>query len=142
MSTYNFRMYEDLDSTFQTFLNDSKKSLGIPDKIDYHSSNHEVYKHFKSDISRSYAAEVRVLLEQNVRVLIYNGQDDFVVNTPGVLNYINGLNWEGIPQWKRTRKDIWTIHGKVSGWAKVYRCLLYTSPSPRDLSTSRMPSSA
>ena len=25
---------------------------------------------------------------------------------------------------------------------KVYDCLLYTSPSPRDLSTSRMPSSA
>jgi len=25
---------------------------------------------------------------------------------------------------------------------KTYRCLLYTSPSPRDLSTSRMPSSA
>ena len=24
----------------------------------------------------------------------------------------------------------------------IYRCLLYTSPSPRDLSTSRMPSSA
>ena len=28
--------------------------------------------------------------------------------------------------------------GKLSGWT----CLLYTSPSPRDLSTSRMPSSA
>ena len=26
--------------------------------------------------------------------------------------------------------------------AKVEACLLYTSPSPRDLSTSRMPSSA
>ena len=26
--------------------------------------------------------------------------------------------------------------------AKAYLCLLYTSPSPRDLSTSRMPSSA
>ena len=26
--------------------------------------------------------------------------------------------------------------------AIVYGCLLYTSPSPRDLSTSRMPSSA
>ena len=25
---------------------------------------------------------------------------------------------------------------------KIYFCLLYTSPSPRDLSTSRMPSSA
>ena len=31
--------------------------------------------------------------------------------------------------------------GKVV-WAKGYLCLLYTSPSPRDLSTSRMPSSA
>ena len=27
-------------------------------------------------------------------------------------------------------------------WAGLYYCLLYTSPSPRDLSTSRMPSSA
>ena len=26
--------------------------------------------------------------------------------------------------------------------AEIKRCLLYTSPSPRDLSTSRMPSSA
>ena len=26
--------------------------------------------------------------------------------------------------------------------ARIYGCLLYTSPSPRDLSTSRMPSSA
>ena len=26
--------------------------------------------------------------------------------------------------------------------ARIYDCLLYTSPSPRDLSTSRMPSSA
>ena len=27
-------------------------------------------------------------------------------------------------------------------WCHEYACLLYTSPSPRDLSTSRMPSSA
>ena len=29
-----------------------------------------------------------------------------------------------------------------SAWHRVKNCLLYTSPSPRDLSTSRMPSSA
>ena len=34
--------------------------------------------------------------------------------------------------------------GILSGFAFAlfYTCLLYTSPSPRDLSTSRMPSSA
>ena len=31
---------------------------------------------------------------------------------------------------------------EVFGYEKVLPCLLYTSPSPRDLSTSRMPSSA
>ena len=35
-------------------------------------------------------------------------------------------------------------HGLATAYylAKYYNCLLYTSPSPRDLSTSRMPSSA
>ena len=33
--------------------------------------------------------------------------------------------------------------GQVISWASAGKaCLLYTSPSPRDLSTSRMPSSA
>ena len=30
----------------------------------------------------------------------------------------------------------------AGGWKTSITCLLYTSPSPRDLSTSRMPSSA
>ena len=37
-----------------------------------------------------------------------------------------------------------TVHGDVQGSISTQsgNCLLYTSPSPRDLSTSRMPSSA
>ena len=34
------------------------------------------------------------------------------------------------------------LYGGAAGGGKSYACLLYTSPSPRDLSTSRMPSSA
>ncbi len=55
---------------------------------------------------------------RNIKVLIYNGQDDVVVNTPGVLQYLNSLNWEGTLNWKRTRKTIWTIHGENAGWVK------------------------
>ena len=42
---------------------------------------------------------------------------------------------ESVPRW---------MHGQGRGWltAEYGICLLYTSPSPRDLSTSRMPSSA
>ena len=36
--------------------------------------------------------------------------------------------------------DSWRIFPRI--FITTYICLLYTSPSPRDLSTSRMPSSA
>ena len=41
------------------------------------------------------------------------------------------LNYRDIP---RLHPEFYDQHGNI--------CLLYTSPSPRDLSTSRMPSSA
>jgi vitellogenic carboxypeptidase-like protein len=55
-----------------------------------------------------------------VKTLIYNGQNDVVVNNPGVMQYLNGLNWRYIDQWKRTEKQIWTINEEVRGWSKVY----------------------
>ena len=36
----------------------------------------------------------------------------------------------------------WEIYGRGESLGQLNICLLYTSPSPRDLSTSRMPSSA
>jgi hypothetical protein len=46
-----------------------------------------------------------------MKTLIYNGQNDVVVNTPGVLQYLNGLTWYGARNWKRSKKNIWKIGG-------------------------------
>jgi len=48
-------------------------------------------------------------------------------------------NWTN-DSWNREENAMFTIES--SEVASDYACLLYTSPSPRDLSTSRMPSSA
>lgn len=125
MSTYNFRHYGDADSSFATFLNDSRGSLGVPDSVHFIPSSEHVWDNFASDISRSYSGDLIAILKTGLKVLIYNGQDDFVVNTPGVLNYLNDLNWVNIPMWKRTAKQIWTIHGDNAGWAKCYRNLWF-----------------
>ena len=53
-------------------------------------------------------------------MLIFNGQDDYVVNTAGVLQYLNSLGWENIAAWKRAKKENWTVGGKRKGWAKTY----------------------
>ena len=41
-----------------------------------------------------------------------------------------------------TPDDMTSWQRPITGSIDVINCLLYTSPSPRDLSTSRMPSSA
>ena len=40
------------------------------------------------------------------------------------------------------REKHWSIFEQADMTIEINTCLLYTSPSPRDLSTSRMPSSA
>ena len=37
---------------------------------------------------------------------------------------------------------VFRLGDEFFAWRNICPCLLYTSPSPRDLSTSRMPSSA
>ena len=50
--------------------------------------------------------------------------------------------------WISSLKPVWTkksmekLAKELKGSAKIYICLLYTSPSPRDVEESRMPSSA
>ena len=41
-----------------------------------------------------------------------------------------------------TKKVVEAVGGKMISYEWVRGCLLYTSPSPRDMSASRMPSSA
>jgi len=57
---------------------------------------------------------------RKTRVLVYNGQNDVFVNTPGVLHYITSMDWEHIHNWKRTKKSIYKISNENAGWAKVF----------------------
>ena len=49
---------------------------------------------------------------------------------------------ESLPAGSYRAKGPWLPRGYSSNVSLLGNCLLYTSPSPRDLSTSRMPSSA
>lgn len=105
---FNFRNYDDFDDSFVKILQDNVVTLGA--KVQFIMDSDVVYTAFGNDVTASYASDLVIALK-NIKVLIYNGQDDVVVNTPGVMQYLNSLNWDGIAAWKRTKKTIWTIHG-------------------------------
>ena len=62
---------------------------------------------------------------QKTKVLIFNGQNDVVVNTPGVIHYVTSINWNQIHQWKKTKKQIYKISNDNAGWAKVHNNLWF-----------------
>ena len=82
--------------------------------------------------------------QQPHNAIHFDGTDDYITTSGG--NITSG-NARTVEAWVRT--DANCIPGSGGGKQKVVvdmgafgTCLLYTSPSPRDLSTSRMPSSA
>lgn len=118
ISIFNFRNYDGMDESFAKFLTDNRQEMGIDPKLEYIPGNDNIYTAFAEDVSRSYAADVALIIGR-YKVLIYNGQNDVVVNTPGVLQYLNSLTWVGSRNWKRAKKQIWRIDGEVHGWTKV-----------------------
>ena len=70
--------------------------------------------------------------------------------TPAVLLHMSSLQWRPVHNYKQNEaqhfqdaKVILKLFVKGNAHTDTRKvCLLYTSPSPRDLSTSRMPSSA
>jgi vitellogenic carboxypeptidase-like protein len=118
ISIFNFRNYDGMDESFATFLTNNRKNLGISETLEYIPGNDNVYTAFGHDVTKSYASDVATILSR-VKTLIYNGQNDVVVNTPGVLQYLNSLKWLGEYDWKRKTKEVWKIDGKVTGWTKI-----------------------
>ena len=78
-----------------------------------------------------------------------NRSDNRIENLRAVNNSQNQQNAKIRKDSKSNAKNVywfkelqkWKVDIRINGKRK-YICLLYTSPSPRDLSTSRMPSSA
>ena len=71
-----------------------------------------------------------ILTEQGLSLAIANFQLTVVLDSTGAEIGSNAITSDGTPL-SNTSENV-----------NVTTCLLYTSPSPRDLSTSRMPSSA
>ena len=78
--------------------------------------------------------------------LIATGRASHPATTPPVSEQDPLAWWEAfsdaVSQLGDARKDVVAVSIAGQQHGLVLLCLLYTSPSPRDLSTSRMPSSA
>ena len=114
------------------------------------------------DMAQIWSAENKIVLERELWVTVLEGQKDLGLDVDDSVidayrSVMNDVDLESIEQ--RERVTLHDVKARIEEFAELAGsehihkgltsrdltenvCLLYTSPSPRDLSTSRMPSSA
>jgi carboxypeptidase C (cathepsin A) len=128
MNVLNYKQYDEgnINPEYASFLMENKKALGVPDWMNYVDDNQQMYEDFAEDLSISFKRELENVLNMGLQTMIYNGQNDFIVNTAGVLTYLNTLEWNYAKQWKDTTKKQWMEYGGENlGWSKTYRNLAF-----------------
>ena len=78
----------------------------------------------------------------NILITIKNLNSGMVLNEYEITMDAPALSGQKIARFDIEKDDPIIKYGTVIGFADSNICLLYTSPSPRDLGKSRMPSSA
>ena len=95
---------------------------------------------FLRDCSHIGKFRVRSVLGRGGQAICLLAHDDDLQRPVVIKLYQDGLTQERKEQILKEGRALAKIRSPHV--AQCYGCLLYTSPSPRDLSTSRMPSSA
>ena len=93
MNVLNYKQYGpgNINPDYEFFLSENKQSLGVPAWVTFIGDNQQMYQDFSADLASSFKRDLEELLRKDLKVLIYNGQNDFIVNTPGVLAMVNSL---------------------------------------------------
>mmetsp|Transcript_1622 Transcript_1622/g.2622 ORF Transcript_1622/g.2622 Transcript_1622/m.2622 type:complete len:438 (+) Transcript_1622:1650-2963(+) len=127
VNVYNMRKYGKYDmSAMSKWLNleATKELLHVPTSRHWIECNNDVYNAFKSDIMHTVANLMPYILD-NIRVLVYNGQDDLIVNSPGTELMIESLQWKDIRKFQEAKRNVWRVEGEVAGYAQSYNNLNY-----------------
>lgn len=104
-----------------------KEAVGAEIDIDYQSCNDAVDEAFANsgDGDRNVAPAIRIALEQNISVLIFAGDKDYICNWIGNKQWTDRLQWYGKAGYARESIKVWTDSNNTYGEGKSYGPLTY-----------------
>ena len=87
--------------------------------------NMTVHNYFSGDITNSTEPLLSFVLESGIRVLLFSGQDDFVVANTGVQNMISSLSWSGTSNFLNSPRVVWKVNNEIAGYVQSNKNLTF-----------------
>jgi cathepsin A (carboxypeptidase C) len=111
-------------TAIQTYLNEpsTKKALGVPSNITWQPCSSVAGDRLvlAGDWMMNYIWDVPLVLENGVKVLIYHGDMDFIVNWYGGNAWTQGMQWVGQGQFVNSPLLNWTVNNDAAGTFHTY----------------------
>ena len=125
LNVYNIREFGSYDtSAIDNWLNlnSTKELLNVPHDVEFTSCDGTAYAKLCNDFMNTVKPLFPSILAE-IPVLLFNGQDDLIVNTPSAENWIASIQWKGREEYLEAKKSIWYVEDKVAGSARSARNL-------------------
>jgi len=101
------------------------KQLGIPNGIQWTACTNGVYGPFATgDFETSFRFDIPRILTQ-ARVLVYNGNEDLIVDYYGQTAMLNTMKWPGQNGFLAAKNETWHVMGQGAGTSRAYQGLTY-----------------
>ena len=122
VNEYNVRVFGNYDMSAQDAwlnLNSTKQLFHVPTTITYLDCGTLSGNALSDDVPQSITGLFPFILN-NTRVLLYEGQDDLILNSVGAETWIAQLQWYGQSQYLVAPKQVWTVDGEIAGYVRNY----------------------
>jgi len=104
---------------YQDFLDKPEVRRGTHvGNLPYYNVSMPAYQHLFGDFAVSVAEKVATLLDNDYKMMIYNGQVDVIVTHPGTEKWIRNMNWKNKDAYTEVDRQIWKVEDKVAGYVR------------------------
>ena len=98
-------------------LPDVRRSIHVGNLT--YNDGQKVEQQLLPDIMQSVKPWVQEIIDNDYKVMIYNGQLDIIIAWPLTENFLQGLNWSANRNYTNTERQKWHVGGDLAGYVKT-----------------------
>ncbi|CAL1686272.1 unnamed protein product [Lasius platythorax] len=115
-----YKYFQPENDTLELLMNGPvKQALGL--EVTHGNQSKTVHTILKEEIMKPVTNIVELLLDEtNLKVFVYNGHLDLIVDISGTVNWVDNLRWKDADKWKNvTIREPLVVEDIVEGYYKI-----------------------